>query len=60
MAHECASCGRKTIFFIWSTSRVFPAERLIKSKADYIRYKVIGVPFCMRCYRRLKNESAAK
>ncbi len=66
MAKNCYICGDKTIFYIWSTSRNFPREALIR-KENIVSRAIIGgigrdgVPVCIGCYEELKikrNESS--
>ena len=52
MASNCYICGQRTIFFIWSTSRHFPKEKIIKDNVDKILANV-GVPACYKCAREL-------
>jgi len=59
MGKQCFLCGKETIFYIWTTSKVFPLEKLlkkIKSKAERNFVRRYGVPICWTCYRRLLNE----
>jgi len=59
MGRQCFLCGKETIFYIWTTSKVFPIEKLlkkIKSKAEKRFVRCYGVPICWNCYRRLKDE----
>jgi len=59
MAKDCYICGNKTIFYVWSTSRNFPKETLIRegninTKKDMSEIAVEGVPVCFKCNNELK------
>jgi len=54
MGQQCAMCGRKTIFFRWTTDRYFDMKKYIKVKSElennknvYIRRE--GDPVCILC-----------
>ena len=58
MRHRCKVCGNETIFFTWTTSRIFPREKLI----DFLGIRdgtVIkdmeknGWPVCFNCRNKL-------
>jgi len=55
MGSNCYICGQKTIFFIWSTARHFPREKIIKDNIDKILVNA-GVPVCFRCYEKIKRD----
>jgi len=62
MAQDCYLCKNKTIFFIWSTSRNFPRDKLIKAKKLSTRYEIGlinkgGVPVCFSCFHKLNKKS---
>ena len=54
MSNRCCLCGISTIFFIWSSTRDFPIEKLrelIKIGKDE------SMPVCFNCYNsKIKNE----
>jgi hypothetical protein len=58
MGKICEECGKETIFFVWSSTKGFPREKLIHDNmADYIRKGIlcgnIGLPICMHCATKL-------
>lgn len=60
MAKECFICKNKTIFYVWSTSRRFPKEKLIKykdckTKLEKARIAIEGQPVCFGCLEELKK-----
>ena len=56
---KCNICGCSPgPFFVWSSSRNFPREKLLKKyKENKLKIKSIleGVPVCFKCYEDLKN-----
>jgi len=61
MAKDCYLCKNKTIFYVWSTSRDFPIEKLIEYKNLKSKYEVAevsreGQPICFKCLEELKNK----
>jgi len=59
MGKRCCLCGIDTIFFVWSSSRDFPIDKLAdaiklegKSKAEFIK-KNPGEPVCFKCYNSM-------
>lgn len=63
MSKQCSICGIDTIFYIWTSSRNFPREKLVEIiNADESTKKSIikgleGRPVCFSCYNKLiKNE----
>lgn len=64
MSKKCIACntvfGSNTIFYIWSSSRNFPINKLMKitnrnGRRDYKNFKE-GREVCQLCYERLMNE----
>ena len=61
MSYQCKVCGNNTIFFVWSSTRGFPREKLIElvGKKQSKRWKkgilngTIGVPVCFKCAAKL-------
>ena len=61
MAKDCYLCKNKTIFYVWSTSRDFPIEKLIEYKNLKSKYEVAevsreGQTICFKCLEELKNK----
>ena len=61
MAKQCYCCGLNTIFYVWTSSRNFPREKLVEvMNIDGITKKSIlidneGKPICYGCYNELMN-----
>jgi len=61
MPQKCYICDTNTIFYVWSTSRNFPHNKLIKKK-QIIDKRTIqsiknqGFPICFRCFEELKSK----
>jgi len=59
--HNCYMCRCDPgPFFVWSTSRYFPREELIKrkninDKNALVRVIKEGVPICFQCLEKLKR-----
>ena len=53
MAQKCMLCGKNTIFYVWTSSRDFPREKIAVDENDELMLKRIGMPVCMHCYRKL-------
>ncbi len=58
MAQRCFCCGNQTLFFVWTSSRNFPREKLIKKEniKDKKMIKSIsddGYPCCWACRKEL-------
>jgi len=59
MSQRCCVCSFNTIFYLWSSSRNFPKNKLLrKLKPEKILMKelFIGKPICLWCYEEIKNE----
>ena len=66
MRHKCrlnlsSNCLGYTGFFIWSTSRNFPRDKLIKimglkHKDDLNKLNNDGYPICFACFNELKRK----
>ena len=61
MSNKCHICGNNTIFYVWTTSRNFPREKLyeklnIKSARTKGFYEKSGYPVCFGCYKNLCEE----
>jgi len=57
----CMICGNKTLFYVWTTTRNFPMDRLLKKmniteKREIERLKLNGREVCYKCYDELKEE----
>lgn len=52
MGKQCYFCGKSTIFFIWSTSRIFPRKSQAFEKRDRVMFNA-GVPICFPCYYKI-------
>jgi len=55
MGERCKLCGINTIFYVWSTSRNFPKEKL-GSLVDLDK-DFINVPVCFNCCKKYLNYS---
>ena len=61
MSKECQICGNRTIFFVWSSTRDFPRDDLLKiigkkyskRKKENILLGRDSVPICFNCARKL-------
>lgn len=53
MGERCKICGINTIFYIWSTSRNFPREKL-GSLLD-LEPEFIDTPVCFQCCKKYLN-----
>lgn len=58
MGKICEVCGQETMFYVWSSSRDFPREKLIHDNmADYVRKGLLngtmGLPICMKCAKKI-------
>jgi len=61
MSKECCVCKRRTIFFVWSSTRYFPrlallekiGKKLSKSKKENILIGREALPVCYKCAREL-------
>jgi len=58
-SHQCKLCGKQTLFYVWTSSRVFPRQKLIKAKELKNRSELDklnqGYPVCFWCLEELKN-----
>lgn len=56
MGKVCMMCKRETMFYIWSSSRYFPRDKLMdwlnKNGNSHISKELVeeGVPICFACY----------
>jgi len=60
MSKRCYMCGIDTIFYVWSTSRNFPREKLIeakklKTKAQKASISEDGQVVCFKCLKELRE-----
>ena len=58
---ECYLCGNNCGFFVWSTTRQFPIDKLmkmkkVKGKAMRNKLCIEGVKVCFSCYNKLIEE----
>jgi len=59
MGNKCSICGcNPGPFFVWSSTRNFPREKLMSDVKDKHQVKMIleGVPVCYACYDKLSND----
>ena len=61
MSNKCELCGSNTIFYVWTSSRSFPREKLfdkfnIKSKKVIKHHEITGSPVCLECYNKLNED----
>ena len=60
MGVRCNICGcNPGPFFVWSSSRNFPREQLIKKRIKdrlYVKNIMEGQVVCYECFKRLKDE----
>ena len=61
MSLSCSVCGLNTIFYVWTSSRDFPLDKLfeklgIRSKKIMKDYKYNGHPICFHCREQLNDD----
>ena len=59
MPQTCKVCNNRiSIFYIWTSDRYFPLDRLIEKlniSKNEIRDFVEGMPVCISCYKKLRG-----
>ena len=57
MGKKCAICGKYTMFYVWTTSAIFPREKYPgyeeMSDIQKLFLKRSGYPVCLHCYKKL-------
>lgn len=58
MSKTCKICNNRTIFFVWSSTRDFPVEKLLDEKdlkveKEGLKKGRIAFPICYKCAKEL-------
>ena len=59
MAKKCSLCGTTTIFYVWTTSGIFPREKFPgyneMTPMQKLFLKRVGYPVCFACFNKIKQ-----